>query len=218
MNGLLKNNIYASITNIKFFSIAMLIFGTFVVLADNRIPSLLMGFTLFSIIGFSMNAAFALGKENTSKWEKYKLMTPVKKKDIITSYFISVIACLILGIIFAGIVVSLSLLLHGFPFDRTTDILLLFITGINISLFMYAFFFPFHYLGNDEKNEVVLILSLFLAIIITMVLISFINWLLGSKVTLQKLFIGAALLQSFGIVTFLLSYPLTIWLFKRKEY
>lgn len=218
MNGLLKNNFYASISNMKFFSIAMFLFGAFVVIVDNRIPSLLMGFTLSCIIGFSMNAAFALGKENASKWEKYKLMTPVKRNDIIKSYFISLLFCLLLGIIFAAIVISLSLLLHGFPFDKSTDILLLFITGIDISLFMGAFFFPLHYLGNDGQNEAVLIISLLCAILATMALIRFANWLLGPTVTLQKLLLGAAFMQIFGIVIFWLSYPFTVWLFKKKEY
>lgn len=218
MNGLLKNNFYASIANMKFFSIAMLLFGIFVVVVDNRIPSLLIGFTLSCIVGFTMNAAFALGKENISKWEKYKLMTPVRRTDIIKSYFISLLFYLLFGILFAAVVISLSLALHGFPFDRTTDVFLLFITGIDVSLFMGAFFFPLHYLGNDEQNEAVLLISLLCAIVITMGLIRFINWFLRPEVTFQKLLMGAALLQAFGILAFCLSYPVTVWLFQRKEY
>lgn len=218
MNGLLKNNFYASIANMKFFAIAMLFFGIFVVVVDNRIPSLLIGFTLSCIVGFSMNAAFALGKENVSKWEKYKLMTPVRRTDIVKSYFVSLLCCLLFGIIFAAVIISLSLALHGFPFDKTSDVFLLFITGIDVSLFMGAIFFPLHYLGNDEQNEAVLLISLLLAIVIIMGLISFVNWFLGPKVTFEKLLMGAALLQTFGILAFCLSYPLTVWLFQRKEY
>ena len=67
---------------------------------------------------------------------------------------------LIVGMVFAGIGVALSIMLHGFPFDKDTDVFMLFVIGVGISLFMGAIFFPLFYVGGEERNEVFLVISL----------------------------------------------------------
>ena len=42
MRGLLKNNFYAALSNMKAFSVVMLFFGVFVAAMDNEVPSLLI--------------------------------------------------------------------------------------------------------------------------------------------------------------------------------
>ena len=88
---------------------------------------------------------------------------------------------LFVGMAFAGAVVGLSWLLHGFPFDRNTDILLLFAAGVGISLLMVAIFFPLFYLTGEERSEVVLGISLLAAILIFMGLVSLINLYFGPE-------------------------------------
>ena len=158
MKGLLKNNYFAVRSNAKAFSVFMLLLGIFVVAVIS--PSLLMGYALLGMIGFSLNAIAGLRKESSTKWSKYKLTAPVKRSDIVKSYFISQILWLIVGIAYAGIGVALSIMLHGVTLDRNVDIFMLFVIGIGISLFMGAIFFPLFYLGGEERNEVFLIISL----------------------------------------------------------
>ncbi len=43
MKGLLKNNFYATLSNVKVFFVVMLLLGVFVVAMDNKIPSLIIG-------------------------------------------------------------------------------------------------------------------------------------------------------------------------------
>lgn len=87
MKGLLKNNYFAVRSNAKAFSVFMLLLGIFVVAVIS--PSLLMGYALLGMIGFSLNAIAGLRKESSTKWSKYKLTAPVKRSDIVKSYFIS---------------------------------------------------------------------------------------------------------------------------------
>ena len=54
MKGLLKNNYFAVRSNAKAFSVFMLLLGIFVVAVIS--PSLLMGYALLGMIGFSLNA------------------------------------------------------------------------------------------------------------------------------------------------------------------
>ena len=80
MKGLLKNNYFAVRSNAKAFSVFMLLLGIFVVAVIS--PSLLMGYALLGMIGFSLNAIAGLRKESSTKWSKYKLTAPVKRSDI----------------------------------------------------------------------------------------------------------------------------------------
>lgn len=123
-----------------------------------------------------------------------------------------------IGIIFAAVCVSLSISLHGFPFDKNTDILMLFTVGISISLLMNAIFFPLIYLSHDEKNEAILVISLLCAIGIIMALISLLNWFFGPKMSTSQLLLSVTILVLFAIVIFVLSSLLTVRIFKRKEY
>ncbi len=218
MKGLLKNNFYAVYANAGLFSIIMLLLGIFVIAACNAIPSLLIGYALSVMVGFSINAISGLGKECSSKWAKYKLTVPVKRTDIVKSYYISLLAWLLTGMVFAGICVVLSILLHGYPFDRGTDILILFTAGISLSLFMSAVFFPSFYLGGEEKSEAIIIISILSATAIFMVIVNLINLLLSSGLTTLQLILTAGILLACALLAFVLSYPLTILIFVKKEY
>ena len=73
MRGLLKNNFYAALSNMKAFSVVMLFFGVFVAAMDNEVPSLLIGYMLLGMVGFSLNSIASLRIESAGKWSKYKL-------------------------------------------------------------------------------------------------------------------------------------------------
>lgn len=214
MKGLLKNNFFAVFSNVKVFSALMLVLGIFVVAVIS--PSLLIGYVLLSIIGFSVIANASIKKEFVSKWGKYKLTLPISRANIIKSYFISQLIWLIVGIIFAGAGISLSWILHGCPFDNNVDTLLVFALGISVSLFTGAFFFPLFYSGGEEKNEVSLVISLLCSIGITLGIVSMLNLYLAPGLT--AILLGAAILIVCSLLLFALSYPLTVSIYKKKEY
>lgn len=130
-----------------------------------------------------MNAIASMGKEYISKWGKYKLTTPVKRADIIKSYFINQIIWLIVGIIFAG-----------------------------------AIFFPLFYLGGEERTGVFLAINLLCAVGITMGIITFANIVVVSDITIWKTISKATILLVCSSSAFALSYPLTVAIFRKKEY
>lgn len=218
MKGLLRNNYYAALSNTKVFAIIMVLLGIFVVAMDNRIPSLVIGYMLSVMIGFSFVSITGLRKESAAKWSKYKLTTPVKRADIVSSLFLSQLLWLGVGAAFAGICAALSIAMHGYPFDRNTDIFMLFVVGIGISLFMGAIFFPLFFWGGEERNEIFLVISLFCAIGIIMGLTSLINSCFPAGMTTSQLILSGIIILACGILVFALSCPLTIFLFRKKEY
>lgn len=104
---------------------------------------------------------------------------------------------------------NLSCLFHGCPSDQFAGILCLFALGISISLFMGAMFIPLFYLGGEEKSIVFLVITLLCGIGIASLLFNMTN---GAPL------FGAAILLICSVVFFVLSYPLTLFIFHRKEY
>lgn len=217
MRGLLKSNYYAVRSNAKVFSTVMVLLGIFVVAMDNEIPSLIIGYMLSVIIGFSFNSIASAGRESIAKWSVYKLTTPVKRADIVKSLFLSQLLWLFVGTAFAGIIVTLSVALHGFPFDKDTDVFLLFIVGSGISLFMGAFFFPLFFWGGEERKEVFLVISLLCGIGVVMGLTTLVNTIFPPQMTFRIIW-GGCMILACGILAFVLSYPLTVGIFRRKDY
>ena len=60
MKGLLKNNFYATLSNAKVFAVIMLLLGIFVVAIDKKDTSLIIGYMLLAMIGFSFNSNASL--------------------------------------------------------------------------------------------------------------------------------------------------------------
>ncbi len=218
MKGLLKNNFYAMLSNAKVFSAAMVLLGIFVAAMDNKNPSLIIGYTLLVMIGFSFTFIASIRKESSAKWGKYKLTVPVKRADIVKSYFISQLLWLIVGTIFSVIVIVLSVTLHGYPFDKDTDVFMLFIVGIAISMFMGAIFFPLFFWGGEERNEVFLVISLLCGIGLVMGLTTLINTFFPSNMTVLQIILGGIIIFTCGVLAFALACPLTVQIFKKKEY
>lgn len=218
MKGLLKNNFYATLSNAKVFAIIMLLLGVFVIAIDKKDTSLIIGYMLLAMIGFSFNSITSLRKESAGKWSKYKLTTPVKRSSIVQSYFLSLLLWLVVGMVFAGFEAALSVILHGFPFDRNTDIFMLFVAGVGISLFMGAIFFPFFYIGGEERNEVCLVISLLCGIWLVMGLTTFINSLFPTPMTTIQIILGGSIIFVWALLAFIISCPVTTYIFRRKEY
>lgn len=214
MKGLMRNNFFAVCANAKVFSVFMLAFGIFSVAVVSQ--SLQIGYVLIGIVGFSVNGIFVAKNGAGSKWGKYKLTLPVKRADIVKSLFWNQIIWMLVGTAFGGAEIGLSTLLHGCAFDFPIDILSLFAMGISISLFMGALFLPLFYLGGEERGEVLLVIALLCAFGLDFVIISVCNDLFAPGVT--GILLGNLVLLVCPMLAFALSYPVTVGIFKRKEY
>lgn len=203
MKGLVKNNIMAVWVNAKIFLIFMFIMGIAIVIVPD--PTWQMYFIIIGIVGLSINAATVIGNEFSSKWGKYKLTLPVKRTDIIKSLFLNQLLWMMVGVFFAGIVIVLSYMLHKFPVEQFAGILGVFVLGISISLLMGAIFIPTIYLAGEDKIIVFLSISLLCSVGIAAMLFN---------VPLA----GQIILIACSLLLFILSYPLTTFIFKNKEY
>ena len=203
MKGLFRNNFFAVWINAKVFLIFMLLFAIVVTIIPAQ--TLQMYFIMIGIVGFSVIAATAIGNEFSLKWGKYKLTLPVKRTDIVRSLFLNQIFWIIVGTLFTGITSGLSYMIHGFFFFFFSGIFSLFILAVSISFFMGAIFIPMIYLTGEDKIVVFLIISLFCAVGISAMLFNI------------PLF-GNVIIITCALLLFAVSYPLTVSVFKRKEF
>lgn len=214
MKGLLKNNLFEVYSNIRMFSVFMLVLGVFATAVISR--SLLIGYAMLSIVGFSIISVTGIKRESASKWEKYKLTMPVNRASIVKSYFISQLIWMAVGVAFSGVSIGLSWGLHGCPFDNYADTLSVFAVGISASLFTGAFFFPLFHLGGGERSEVSLVISLLCGIGLILGIVSAVNFCLAPG--LITILAGDAILIICALFLFALSYPLTVHIYRGKDY
>lgn len=214
MKGLVQSNFLAVWPNAKVFSGFMILLGIFVASVISQ--PLLIGYALLGMVGFSVNAILGIKKEFVSKWGKYKLTLPVTRADIVKSYFFGQFAWLLVGMIFAGIAISVSWALHGCPFDNRIDAVSIFALGISISIFTGAFFFPLFYLGGEERSEAFLVISLLLGVGLALAIVSLLNFYLDPGFV--TILLGAGVLLAGALLAFAVSYPLAVCIYNRKEY
>ncbi len=203
MKGLFKNNFLAVWTNVKIFLLFMFAMGIVVTIIPNQTWQ--MYFIIIGIAGLAVNAATVIENEFSSKWGKYKLILPVKRIDIVKSLYINHLLWIMIGVFFVGIIIALSYLLHGVPFEQFEGISGVVVIGISISLTMGAIFIPMIYLAGEDKTIVFLIISLLCAVGIAAMLFNI------------PLF-GSFILIGCSILLFIVSFPLTVSIFKKKEY
>ena len=203
MKGLFKNNFLAVWTNVKIFLLFMFAMGIVVTIIPNQTWQ--MYFIIIGIAGLAVNAATVIKNEFSSKWGKYKLILPVKRIDIVKSLYINHLLWIMIGVFFVGIIIALSYLLHGVPFEQFEGISGVVVIGISISLTMGAIFIPMIYLAGEDKTIVFLIISLLCAVGIAAMLFNI------------PLF-GSFILIGCSILLFIVSFPLTVSIFKKKEY
>lgn len=218
MRGLLRNNFYGTLAGAKAFAGIAVLLGVFVVAMDNAIPTLIISYALLVMIGFSLNSIASIRKDSATKWAKYKLTAPVKRADVVKSFFVSQLLWLAVGTGFAATAVALSVALHGFPFDRSTDVFMLFVVGIGISLFMGAFFVPLYFLSGEERSEVILVVSLLGGVGMLMGLTALINKRYPGTMTSRQIVFSGIFMIACGAAAFALSCPVAAGVFRRKEY
>lgn len=215
MKGLLRNNLLAAFSNAMIFSVFMLLWGFFIMVFPDR--DLFIGFGLSVMAGFSVNGIFCIQRESNSRWSKYKLTAPIRRADIIKSYYIAQLVWLFWGMLFAAAASALSSrVFRRWAFDLYTD-LPMFALGISISLFLCAIFFPLFCWSGEDRGEVFLVIALLCAIVVDAGLVMLLNMLLPEPGAITIL-CGTAAMTGCSALAFALSYPLTAHIYSRKEF
>lgn len=217
MKGLLRNNCYAALSELKAFFVIVVVFGGLMVILDNKNTLFLASYILLCMTGVSANTIVGTRKGSNSKWDKYKLTAPVHRSEIVASCYLNFLVWLLAGIVLAGIGCFLSVFVHGYPFERNTQIFLLFVVGIGISLFLAAILFPLFQYEREKRDAVFWTLGALCSIGFVMGLAMLFSALFGPHITAFQVILSGFMILACAFVTFVLSFFLTLHIFKRQE-
>lgn len=217
MKGLLRDNFYTVYANEKVFFVVVFLVGIVVAAVIPDAGNFIRNYMLICLVGFSYVALDSLRKDASCKWEKYKLIVPVTRADIVRTSYVGEVIWAIAGALFASVPVGLSVWIHGYPFDLSTDILLIYIIGISIDFFMGAVFFPLFYLRGGEGKEASLFISLISAVAAAVGLVYLLNYLFGPEMTSAMIVLSGFIILICAVLILGLSYFLTVGIFTKKE-
>lgn len=219
MIGLLKNNFYGAIGSAILFLIVFIAAGAVLLITGN--PVLLYILTMVSATAFAFNAVAGFRKEASSKWSNYELTTPIRRKDIVKSRYVSHMSWMAFGILLAAVFVVLTALLHGSRCFYTVerDPLVLFCLSVGIALLLGVIYYPAIYFFGADKSEVIMIISLLGSVGISYAIIWLLNAINGFRLlTDPEFYFLMAVFMGIVVLLFVLSYFLTVFVFRKKEY
>lgn len=219
MIGLLKNNFYGTIGSAILFFAVFSALGLVLLITGN--PTVLNIMVVISATASAFNAVSGFRKEASTRWNKYELTTPVRRKDIVKSRYISHVSWIVIGSVLAGIFVAFTVLVHGnlYFYHVVRDPVSLFSLSIGIALLLGTLYYPAIYFLGSDKNEVIIIISLLGAIGIAFGII----WVINAGNDFQSLtdpeyFLFIAVFMGIVVLLFILSYFLTVHIYRKKEY
>ena len=218
MKGLLRNNYYGVIDGAKILLSLFAVMGIALLISGSS--ELFIIFALAPATLLAFNAVSSLRKDASTKWIKYELTTPVRRKDIIKSRYISHALWTLIGSFLPFIFVAFAILIHGnkFFYPEMRDPVACFSAGLSSALFIGVFFYPSVYCLGTEKNELLLILSLIGAIATTMGIAILLYAGSDANLTDVEFFIAIVISLAIATAAYILSYFITTFIYPQKEY
>ncbi len=219
MKGLMANNFYGAIDNIKLFFVFDALLSIVLLISGN--PTLLNAFAVVSPPAIALFVVACLRKENTSKWGKYKLTFPVTRKAIVKCQYKSHLLWSLIAVAFVGVIIAFTVLIHGnlyFVFGLRDALSLIFI-GFVLSSLLGTIAYPMMYFWGAERTEAIITISAVISIGILMALTLLINILFGShNISNFVFYMSMVVILIIVKVLYVLSYCLSTRIFNSKEY
>lgn len=219
MKGLLKNNFYGIVENVKIALVFIFVFGMLLVITGNA--AMLSIFSLISTPVIAVLIISCLRKESASKWEKYKLTLPVQRKDIVKSQYMNHILLSIMGTILVAVFLFVTVMIHGnqYFYYGFRDAITLVLGGTILSVLIGVIAYPLYYLWGVEKTEAIAVLSVIGAVAVVFCLSMFVNIITGNNGVSDFIYyISLVWILIITIILFGTSYILSNLVFKKREY
>ncbi len=216
MKGLIRNNFYTVEGSLK--STMLISLAAAVVLAIAAMYNSDSGFLLSGIIGgnlggFGALAMTAIQKDASSKWNKFELTMPVRRRDVITARYVSCMLYVLIGIIMALVSALLFHLASGtLNLERMSYG---FVFGWGFALSMPTFVIPLVLILGTDKTEPIIVVSVIAGLVLffgySVVFSPFFSNLEHSD------FLFRSSYMIFCTVLFVLSYLLSCRIYQKKE-
>lgn len=219
MTGLLKNDVFGVASNLKVYALMITVFGVGCMVSGSI--TVLKLFCILTPAVLSAISISSLRLESDSRWPKYKLTLPVRRRDIVKGHYLNHLLWSAVGMVIVSAIMAMTVLVHGnqFFYYGWRDAVSLVAIGFVLAVLIGALAYPMYYYFGAMHAELILLGSTLGSVAIVRGLSVLINLFLGeeniSTVTYVNSF-GSILVVAFAI--YALSYFVTCRIFTRKEY
>lgn len=133
----------------------------FLVILFNATMGVAAGMAIIPI-SFAMMVLSTFIWDDTAKWDAYALCTPMAKRSVVLSKYLTSAILVLIGAVFSTVAACISLFFQGkiWSFEVT----LTFFTSVGLSCFMSAILLPLAYRFGAERARVILMICIFVPI------------------------------------------------------
>lgn len=212
MKGLIRNNLYSMASNIR---TSLILAGFFVLfplgLQDVKFISIIMAVQIFL---FVTHTGASLRVDETSKWSKFELTLPVRRRTIIGAKYVSFIVLILCGTIMSLLTLAVAYI-AGVPLESQSVIYSLGF-GLTLAITSVAVMYPVMLKMGAEKSELIFSLSVPSSIGIMLVLAALLAPMTGGMQMKHPLV--ATVSACTAAVLFVVSYLVSIRFHRNKEF
>lgn len=213
MKGLILNNFYSMEDNIKLsFIISIFLSASCFILTDIKFISMIISIQIFVVVS---NITTSLKVDEASSWNKMEVTLPVKRSDIITAKYISLVLLLILGVSFSlltlvvlkikEIELNIIYLVQGYTY------------GISLVIATVSALYPIILKFGSNKGDIMLAVSIGIAIAMRFFIWILLNIVSANSINFNSSEVGVVYIMVSGLL-FILSYIISRQIYKNKSF
>jgi len=150
INGLILYSLYSSSGNIVLFLSISIILGVIYAITGNDPFSFLP--PAIAVTTLPCTLMLTNHKDSASKWNRFQLTMPVKRKDVIASKYLGLLLLLVVGTVIFGMFTILGAVMHNGE-DTTARALFTFSLLAGAALLSGGLFYPAVYVFSDESKS-----------------------------------------------------------------
>ncbi|WP_027964918.1 ABC-2 transporter permease [Halalkalibacillus halophilus] len=217
MKGLMLNQYYSVEKSILSYVPLALLAATILIFFENPVSQRLAAF--IPVILMATTALEVLKHESKSGWNKYVLTLPVKRSSVVNSHYLFFAALTLTGLLIACIAFLLAQYVLNLDPSMGYMYAVMNILGITFTLGFIAY--PLTYLLGTEKAEFVIMIGGGAGLGLFFLSAYIYEEFLMTLETLQRFnpdFLFSASFMVINAVLFILSYIVSIQIYKRKEF
>ncbi|MFV0503057.1 MAG: ABC-2 transporter permease [Lachnospirales bacterium] len=212
MRGLILNDFYKTFNGSKILiSLSVLIGAVIVMFMEQQI--IVYGYIIGVILCLSLYSLSSVRKDMETKWNRYEVTLPIKRKEIIKSkYIFSLIYLLISLFVTVMFVLAIVAIKEYEYFDfGMKDIITLYILSIALVFQIISFFYMTVYLFSFEYIDIAMIISVVLSLILTGTLVKLLN---KRDITIED---GRIIIIVISTFILYISYEVTKKLYRKND-
>ncbi len=213
MRGLLLTNYYLIYRSIYAYAgLAILVSGIILYFGGASVSSIA---ALLIILLISVSSLEIIKIESRSGYDKYVLTLPVSRSNIVQSHYIFYFLVVIIGAILSYGMIYVYDLVSGTTIDGIFNSVSM---GTFTVLVAGAIIYPILYIFGSEKSDAIVLGAGFIGLFANFGLQSIVDQLLLSNLNIDPSLYIPVIFVIFGIIIYILSYFVAVFIYNMKEF